>query len=74
MSSSKEIIFRGIKYLGIALPLMFLGPFILSIGLRAKNDGIYIWLIIGIIICITAMILGFLGIRTILKGFFDTNE
>ncbi len=73
MSSNKDLI-KGIKYLAIALPLMFLGPVILTIGYRAQNDGIYFWLIIGGLLIISAIIMAFLGIKTIINGLFAKNE
>lgn len=53
---------------------MFLGPVLISIGFRAINDGIYFWLIIGIIIAITAIICAFIGVKTILGGLFDNGD
>lgn len=74
MSSDKNQIVKGIKFLAIALPLMVLGPVILTIGYRALNDGIYFWIIIGVILILIAVIIAFLGIKTILNGLFEKNE
>lgn len=74
MASNKETISKGIKFLIVALLLMFIGPFIISIGFRAMNDGNYIFLIIGIIIGIIAIVAGFKGVRTILAGLFDNEN
>lgn len=60
--------------MGIAIFLMFLGPILISIGFRAMNDGIYFWLILGIIIAIIAIIAAFIGIKTILSGLFDDGK
>lgn len=65
---------KGLKFMGIAILLMFLGPVLISIGFKALNDGIYIWLILGIIISIIAIIFAFLGIKNILNGLFTDNE
>ena len=59
--------------MGIAIFLMFLGPILLSIGFRALNDGIYIWLVLGIIISTIAIIMAFMGIKNIVKGLFKTD-
>ena len=67
-------ILKGMKYMGIAILLMFLGPVLISIGFRAMNDGIYLWLVLGIIISVVAILLAFLGIKNILKGLFTDNE
>ena len=74
MSSNKDEIVKGIKYMAIALPLMILGPVVLTIGFRAQNDGNYLWLIIGGLIIIGAIIVAFKGIKTILNGLFSKDE
>lgn len=71
MSNSKETIFKGVKYIAISTIFFFLGPVILSIGFRAKEDGIYTWLVIGIILSLGAIIISLLGLRTIVKGIFQ---
>ena len=65
---------KGMKFMGIAILLMFLGPVLISIGFKALNDSIYIWLILGIIISIIAIVLAFLGIKNILNGLFTDDE
>lgn len=74
MPDKKSYIIKGVKYLGLTLPLMILGPVLLSIGFRALKDGLYLWLILGIIIMLIAIITAFIGIRTILNGLFNTKK
>ena len=74
MSSNKETIVKGIKFLGAALPLMFLGPFVLTIGFKALKDDNYLWISAGIILLFAAIILAFTGVKTILNGFFDSEK
>lgn len=71
MSNNKEQLMKGVKLLAIALPLMILGPVILTIGFRALNDGIYFWLVVGCVLLLAAILLAFKGIQTILNGLFD---
>ena len=71
MSDPKNGIVKGIKLMALSLPLMLVGPIILSIGFRALNDGVYIWLILGIILIIAAIIVAFLGVKNILNGLFQ---
>lgn len=71
MDNNKDEIVKGIKFLAFALPLMILGPVILTIGYRAMNDGIYFWFIMGCILIIGAIVVAFKGIKTILNGLFD---
>ena len=66
------MIFR--KYELAALPLLVVAPILITMGFKAiKHQGNYIWLIIGILLAITAIILGFLGIKIILDAFFNKN-
>ena len=72
MGTNRKKLVQGLKYELIALPLLILGPIAVSIGFKAlKSQQDYVWLILGIIICTTAIILGFLGIRIILNAFFE---
>lgn len=74
MANNKSIIVKGIKFLGVALPLMLLGPVLLTIGFRAQLDGNYLFLILGILILLIAIVCAFLGVRTIITGLFTKNE
>ena len=74
MNSDKDIIVKGIKFLGAALPLMLIGPVVITIGFKAINDGNYIWITLGITLSFTAVILAFIGVKTILNGFFDAKK
>jgi len=73
-NNGKSQLLKGMKFMGIAILLMFLGPVLISIGFKALKDDICIWLIIGIIISVTAIVLAFLGIRNIVNGLFTDNE
>lgn len=62
---------KGIKYLAIALPLMFLSPYLITLAfLNKENIMLYIFLAIGIILGIGAVYLVFKGINTIMKSIF----
>ena len=74
MGSNKDLIAKGVKYFAIALPLMFLGPFILTIGFKALRDDNYIWIILGIILSFSAAIFAYIGVKTVLNGFFDSEK
>ncbi len=72
MGTNRKELVRGLKYELTALPLLILGPILITIGFKAiKHDANYLWLIAGIIIATSAIILGFLGIRIILNAFFN---
>lgn len=72
MGTNRNELIRGLKYEFAALPLLVLAPIIITIGFKAiKQQHNYLWLIIGILVAITAIILGFSGIRIILNAFFN---
>ncbi len=74
MSNHKIKIAKGVRIMAFAIVLMFLGPVLLSIGFRALNDGIYIWSILGGIVSLTAIVLVFIGIKTIMSGLFEDKD
>lgn len=74
MGTNKKELARGLKYELGALPLLILGPVLITIGFKAiKQQNNYLWLIAGILIAAGAVVLGFLGIRIILNAFFEKN-
>ena len=72
MGTNKKELVRGLKYELAALPLLVAAPILITIGFKAiKQQNNYLWLVIGVILAITAIILGFWGIRIILNAFFN---
>lgn len=72
MKTNKDLLNKGLKYLTIALPCLFIGPAIIHFGFINKSQpSFYLILGIGITICITAMVLLFLGLNTIMKSLFN---
>ncbi len=72
MNTNKDLLNKGLKYLTIALPCFFIGPAIIHFGFINKlQPSFYLILGIGIAICITAMVLLFLGLNTIMKSLFN---
>ena len=72
MAANQPLLFKGIKYLAWALPLLFMGPTVIYNAFINKQNGWhYLVLAIGIIICFTAMFLMFLGLKTIMKSLFN---
>lgn len=71
MKTDKDLLNKGIRFLTIALPCLFIGPTIIHFGFINKlQPTFYLILGIGIAICITAMVLMFLGLNTIMKSLF----
>jgi len=74
MGTNRKELARGIKYELGALPLLVLAPVAITIGLKAiKQNNNYLFFIVGIILAIVAVTLGFIGIRIILNAFFNEN-
>jgi len=72
MGTDRKELVRGLKYELATLPLLIAGPILITIGFKAiKQQNNYIWLAIGIVLALTAVILGFLGIRIIMNAFFN---
>jgi len=72
MGTNRKELARGVKYELAALPLLILGPVLITIGFKAiKQQNNYLWLAAGILIATGAIVLGFLGIRIILSAFFE---
>jgi hypothetical protein len=72
MGTDRNELVRGLKYELAALPLLIAAPIIITIGFKAiKHQNNYIFLIVGIILAIAAIVLGFLGIRIMLNALFN---
>ena len=72
MSTNKELLSKGVKYLAGALPLMFLGPsLIYNAFMNQNNIWHYLVLGIGIVACLASMYLIFLGLKYIMKALFN---
>ena len=75
MKSNKVPISKGLKYLALALPLLFGAPIVITIGFKAlRKDGYYFILIIGIVLALIAMIMTALGVKYVTKSFFDKDR
>ncbi|KAF2329222.1 hypothetical protein JI750_09985 [Flavobacterium sp. GN10] len=72
MATNKELLKKGVKYLSGALPLMFLGPTLIYNAFQNQgNNWHYLVLGIGIVACLSSMLLIFLGLKIIMKGIFN---
>ncbi len=72
MATNKELLSKGIKKLAWALPALFIGPTIIHFAFINKlQPTYYIILGLGIALCITGIIMIFLGIKTMMKSLFN---
>jgi len=72
MKNRKKTLFKGLKLLALALPFLFIGPIVITIGFKAlAKDNVYYILFLGLILAFIAMYLIILGIKVLLSSFFD---
>lgn len=72
MSTNKQLLVKGVRYLAFALPLMFLGPSVIHSSFKNQEHPLYIPILgLGIIFCMLSVFLMFKGIQTIMKSLFD---
>jgi hypothetical protein len=72
MANQQTLLSKGIKYLAWALPLLFIGPTVIyNAFINKQNAWHYLVLAIGIIICLSAVYLMLLGLKTIMKSLFN---
>lgn len=70
--TDKELLVKGIKFMGISLICMFIGPTFIYIAFSNTEKPLYIpLLIIGIIGCFSAMFFAFKGLKTITDSLFN---
>lgn len=70
--TNKLVLYKGIRYLAFALPLLFLGPVFLNSCFKNQGHPLYPYLLVlAILVCIFAVYLGFKGVKTIVSSMFD---
>lgn len=70
--ASKSLFQKGIMYLAIALPLLFISPITITIGFKAINkSNNYFILIIGCILAVLTIVMVTQAFRLILKSLFN---
>lgn len=74
MSNKKTTFGGALKYLLLALPLLFAAPIVITIGFKALHkDNSYLLLILGIILAIAAIFVTAAGAIKITNYFFDKD-
>lgn len=75
MSTNKQLLVKGVRFLAFALPLMFLGPSVIHSSFKNQEHPLYIPILgLGIIFCMLSVFLMFKGIQTIMKSLFDGKQ
>jgi uncharacterized membrane protein len=71
MNTDKEMLLKGVKFLGYTMALMFTAPLILYQAFKNQEHPLYIpVLVIGLALGIGAVVMGFKSIKTIVDAFF----
>jgi hypothetical protein len=69
---AKKTFKNGLKYLAIALPLLFLSPVIVTIGFKAiNNEKGYFLLVLGCFLILFTIFMVIQAFRLILKSLFN---
>ena len=72
MATNQPLLSKGIKYLASALPFLFIGPAVIyNAFINKQNVWHYLVLGIGIAVCIGAVYLMFLGLKTMMRSLFN---
>jgi hypothetical protein len=75
MHTDKTRLLKGIKLLGYTVLLMFSAPFALYQAFKNQEHPLYLpVLILGIILAISAIAMGFYGIRVIMGALFNQKK
>jgi hypothetical protein len=75
MPTNQTLLAKGIKYLVIALPQMFIGPAVIYNAFMNKHTNWhYLILVIGCGLCLGGMYFAFQGINTVVKGLFNDEK
>ncbi len=75
MNTDKDLLVKGLKQLAYTIILMFLAPVIIWQAFKNEGHPLY-WpvLIVGLILAIAAVGMGFKGIQTIIHSMFGKKN
>ena len=69
--TNKDVLIKGLKKMGLSLLCMFIGPTLIYVAFSNQEKPLYIpILILAILLCILAVYLAFIGLRTIMDSMF----
>ncbi|AYN67856.1 hypothetical protein D1013_10960 [Euzebyella marina] len=75
MKTDKELLVKGIKFLAYTLVLMFMAPVVLYQAFK-NQENILFWpvLIIGLVLAVGAIAMGFYSIKVLLDSLFGPGK
>lgn len=75
MNTNKEMFLKGVKYLGYTIALMFTAPFTIYQAFKNPEHPYYLpVLILGFMLAIAAIGMGFWSIKIIVDAFFGKTD
>lgn len=75
MRTDKTLLLKGVKYLAYTVLLMFSAPFAIYQAFKNEEHPLYIpVLILGILLAIAAIGMGFYGIKTLVDALFGKRK
>ena len=73
--TDQDLLLKGLKFLGYTVLLMFLAPVVVWQAFKNQDNVLYIpVLVAGCILGIAAIVMGFLGIKTIVDSLFGKKK
>jgi len=75
MQTDKKLLVKGFKFIGFTVALMFLAPVVLHQAIKNEEHPFF-WpvAIIGFLIAIAAIAMGFYSIKVIMDALFARNK
>lgn len=75
MKTDKTMLIKGLKYIAYTIGLMFLAPFVIYQAFKNQEHPLY-WpvLIIGLILAVGAIGMGFYSLKVILDALFGKKK
>lgn len=75
MRTDKTLLIKGVKFLGFTVLLMFSAPFAIYQAFKNEGHPLYIpVLILGILLAIAAIGMGFYSIKTLVDALFGKRQ
>lgn len=75
MKTDRDLLIKGLKHIAYTVVLLFTAPFVLSQAFKNQEHAFYIpILIIGIILAISAIAMGFYSVHIIMNALFNSKK
>lgn len=75
MKTNRELLIKGIRFIIYTVLLMFLAPIVVWQAFKNQEHALYIpVLVIGCILGIAAIVMGFVSIKTIVDALFGEKK